>query len=312
MPASDRPRAVYTVPQAGTVVAALGVAFGSTLLEETGVVERVQPFAETIEFDDLDQEVRILPLPSPLTPELSSGAIAEMARLRAEGHLTALRGGRLTDLPRPLPAALRQHVCETCPYLVELLRRVETGLAGTHLFVRAVKLDDARASTTAPEADIQAENLHFDAELSSLTEYDEPVYQFYANAAVQPRQFRILPLPLPRLVECLIDAGRLDAEAASEWKVRRLFDTYLDWWHETKEKESPLQVLPVPSGWLAIFDGRSFAHDAGKADMEALAAGRFQPASEPDLVLALDTVRTDYHEGYYYPELPLLDDPGVS
>ncbi len=49
---------------------------------------------------------------------------------------------------------------------------------------------------------------------------------------------------------------------------------------------------------------------AGKGHADTLVRGRSEPATEPDLVLALDTIESGYHEGLYRPELPFFEDRG--
>jgi len=247
---------------------------------------------------DLDRVVKVVPLTTPIPPGLSSAAILGMERLRDLGVLTALRGGRATDLPRPSGGRLAKDVRSDAPGLIELVEHIEGGLSGSHLFVRSIKLDRARVSTTAPSSDPAAANLHFDAERSSLAEYSEPVFQFYLNAGRLERQFRILPVLREDL---LAGFGASDRRTIP-------FETLLE--HYLARHPPIFETIPIESGALAIFDGRQFAHDAGKADVEALAAGRFEPSSEPDLVIALDTVETGYHQGLYRPELPFFEDCG--
>jgi len=256
--------------------------------------------------EDLDQVVKVLPLPIDPPAELSAGVIQEMESLREAGNLTSLRGGRPTDLPRPLPEALRSHIKSQCPHLVELLHQVEALLVGSHLFVRAVKIDAPRASSTSPDGDPCQENLHLDAYKSSLADYAEPVYQFYLNAGQQPRQFRILPVPLTEILNTLVAEGHTSQEEARTTPVGKLLTTYL----KTRTEPASIETIPIPCATLAIFDGRTFPHDAGKGDPTALAQGTFRPVQEPDLVLALDTKATGYHEGFYDPELGLLEDGG--
>lgn len=73
----------------------------------------------------------------------------------------------------------------------------------------------------------------------------------------------------------------------------------------------PEQII-IESGQLAIFDGRTFAHDAGKGRLRTLKSGDFEPSNEPDLLLAFDTVKTGYHIGYYDPTKSILEDPGTD
>jgi hypothetical protein len=74
----------------------------------------------------------------------------------------------------------------------------------------------------------------------------------------------------------------------------------------------PIETIVVESGHLALFDGRTFAHDAGKGVMRRLLDGVFVPSAEADFVLALDTVKTGYHVGHYDPARSILDDPGTD
>lgn len=247
----------------------------------------------------LDRAVKVVQLPVTLPGALLDEALLGMERLRDRGALSALRGGRATDLPRPVAAETAEQARVEAPALVDLVAEVEAVLAGGPLFVRALKLDDARASTTAPEPARTATNFHFDAEKSSLADYPDPVFQFYLNAGRLERQFRILPFDRETVLGCV---GRTErAELPLEEILRRFLS----------EGPAPVETIPVASGSLAVFDGRRFAHDAGKADVDALLAGRFEPAAEPDFVIALDTAETGYHEGYYRPELPFFEDRGV-
>ena len=249
--------------------------------------------------EDLDRLVKVVPLTAPISAGLSSAAILGMERLRDLGQLTALRGDRPTDLPRPRGGLFATDVRQHAPALIELIETIETELSGSPLFVRSIKLDRARASTTAPSSNPAATNLHFDAERSSLAEYAEPVFQFYLNAGRLERQFRILPVLRKDL---LADFGASDQRSLP---LEGLLESYL-------ARHPPIfETIPIESGVLAIFDGRQFAHDAGKADVEALIADRFEPSSEPDLVIALDTVETGYHQGLYRPELPFFEDSGL-
>lgn len=256
--------------------------------------------------DDLDSVVKIVPLPVCLPGRLSQGAIAELRRLREAGVLCALRGGRRTDLAHPLRADARAKIKADCPSLVDLIGRVEAAITGGDLFLRAVKLDEARASTTQADADRTKTNLHFDAERSSLAEYGAPVYQFYANVARLPRQFRLLPIPLPDMLDRLRRERLLTSDEATTLPLEDILLRF------RAAFSVPIETIVVESGQLALFDGRTFAHDAGKGVMRRLLAGAFVPSAEADFVLALDTVKTGYHEGYYDPSRSMLDDPGTD
>jgi hypothetical protein len=256
--------------------------------------------------EDLDRLVKVIPLPVHLPRTLRKGAMMEMERLRDQGVLTQLRGGRLTDLARPLSPEVRSVVVEQCPRLVELIRRVEGAIAGSDLFIRALKIDEARASTTGVGADKSKTNLHFDAELTTLAAYPGPIYQYFVNVALLPRQFRIVPLPITEMVRLLIDCKLIPQGEQQERTPKTLVETF------TKHFNVPLEEIIIESGWLAVFNGRVFAHDAGKGRISALVRGEFVPAREPDFIIALDTVKTGYHKGYYFPEQSVLDDAGTK
>lgn len=280
----------------------------SELLAPLGAVAAGPPPLNPAEYqrltstDQLDREVRVVLLPEPIPPEISAKAISGMEALRAAGLLVALRGNRPTDLPRPQAGRMASQVEELAPGLVALIGHVERFLHGGALFVRAIKLDDARASTTATSSDPAASNLHFDAEKSSLSDYAEPVFQFYLNGGQLERQFRILPLARDALLASVPESDRRSLP------LIEILEHYLE--HRLERRPPRLETIPVPSGALAIFDGRQFAHDAGKNDIETLVSGRIEPASEPDLVIALDTIETGYHQGHYRPELPFFEDSG--
>lgn len=256
--------------------------------------------------DDLDSVVKVVPLPVCLSGRLSRGAMADLRRLRDAGALSALRGGRPTDLARPLRADTRAKIKAECPALVGLIGKVEAAITGGDLFVRALKLDEARASTTQADADRAKTNLHFDAERFSLDTYGEPVYQFYVNVARLPRQFRLLPIPLPRMLDQLRRARLLTSDEATTLPLEEILSRF------RAAFAAPIETVVVESSHLALFDGRTFAHDAGKGVMRRLLAGAFVPSAEADFVVALDTVKTGYHVGAYDPSRSFLDDPGTD
>jgi hypothetical protein len=256
--------------------------------------------------EDLDALVKVIPLPVHLPQALRKSAMLEMQWLRDHKVLTELRGGRLTDLARPLSPEARNVVKEKCPRLVELIRSVEEAIAGSDLFIRALKIDEARASTTGVGENKSQTNLHFDAELTTLAEYPGPIYQYFVNVALLPRQFRIVPLPITDMVRLLIDCQLMPAHEQHEWAPKRTVETF------TKHFNAPLEEIIIEPGSLAIFNGRVFAHDAGKGRISALVRGEFVPTREPDFIIALDTVKTGYHEGYYFPEESILEDAGTQ
>jgi hypothetical protein len=256
--------------------------------------------------EDLDALVKVIPLPVHLPRSLRKGAMAEMLWLRDQRVLTELRGGRLTDLARPFSPEARRAVMGKCPRLVELISRVEGAIAGSDLFIRALKIDEARASTTGVGEDRSTTNLHFDAEMTSLADYPGPIYQYFVNVALLPRQFRIVPLPIPEMIRVLLDRQLIPGHETQEWTPKALVETF------TQHFNSPLEEIIIEPGSLAIFNGRVFAHDAGKGRIGPLVRGKFVPTPEPDFIIALDTTTTGYHEGYYFPEQSILDDAGTD
>lgn len=256
--------------------------------------------------DALESSVKIIPLPVRIPRSLSNRIINEMRRLQEEDVLVELRGGRKTDLIRPLRPEVKTKLRNECPNLVELITSVEDAIAGKDLYIRGIKIDEARVSTTQPDSDITKPNLHFDAERSSLQEYAEPVYQYYANIGYFPRQFRILPVPLSEMIFLLTQNNLLSEEEAAIVPVQTLLDRF------TTHFSVPSEEIIVESGQLAIFDGRVFAHDAGKGRIGDLKRGRFMPTKEPDLLLALDSIKIPYYQGYYFPNLSFLEDTGTD
>jgi hypothetical protein len=248
-----------------------------------------------------DQHVKVVPLPLCIPRPLSQAVIREMAQLRAAEILTVLRGGRRTDLARPLSPEQRAHVLAYAPSLVE---RIEAALGDGDLFLRTAKYDDARYSSTHQTDNLHGANEHFDAQEASLGQWSGEIHQYFANVATLPRQFRVLPVTLPEMLERLNADGHLTGETAGTTKVRTILETFRAVYDE------PVEQIVIESGQLAIFDGRRFAHDAGKGRLRDLVQGRFVPSREPDLVITLDSKKAGFHEGMYEPALPFLDDPG--
>ena len=209
-------------------------------------------------------------------------------------------------MARPLKPEIRQLIKQSYPHLVELITKVEAVTKGSDLFIRAIKMDEARASTTQKEEDRKKGNLHFDAEKSSLEQYGDPVYQFYANVSRLPRQFQIIPTALPEMLDQLVANGNLLETDRLTTPLERVLQLYLEHFPVTYE-----QII-IESGHLSIFDGRRFAHDAGKGRMRTIRQGGFEPSNEPDLLLAFDTPKTGYHTGFYDPQQSLLEDPGTD
>jgi hypothetical protein len=252
----------------------------------------------------LDQSVKVVPLPLCIPHWLSRAVISEMAALRRAEVLTVLRGGRRTDLARPLAPEARAHVLAHAPNVVRLIERIEAALGDGDLFLRTVKYDDARFSSTHQTDNLSGANFHFDAQESSLGDWSGEIHQYFANVATLPRQFRILPVTLPEMLDRLVADGYLTHAAAMSTKVRTILARFQAIYAE------PVEQIVIESGQLAIFDGRLFAHDAGKGRLRDLVDGRFVPSREPDLVITLDSKRTGFHEGMYDPSLPFLTDVG--
>lgn len=246
--------------------------------------------------------VKVVQLPVVIPSGFSANAIREVEMLRASGVLTELRGGRFTEIARPISRQVRDIIRITARSLITLIELVENAVAGGELFLRTIKFENARRSTTSVDANILSENLHYDAELSSLAEYSGPVYQFYMNVATEPRQMRILPLTLREISRFLVEWTLITEDAVRTVSPKEQLELF------KREAESVVEEIVVESGQMTVFNGRVFAHDAGKGRLEALARGVFFPSAEPDLVFALDTTITRYHVGFYNPELSFLDD----
>lgn len=246
--------------------------------------------------------VKVVQLPVTIPSGLSAAAIQEVEMLRASGVLTELRGGRFTDIARPVRREVRNIIRMTSRNLITLIEQVERAIIGSDLFLRAIKFEEARRSTTSVDSDLLSENLHYDAELSSLAEYPGPVYQFYLNVGTEPRQMRILPLTLRELSRFLVERLLLTEEATQTTSLKEQLDLF------RQEVESVVEEIVVESGQMTVFNGRVFAHDAGKGRLEALIEGTFVPSTEPDLVFALDTTITGYHVDFYNPELSFMED----
>ena len=273
------------------------------LIRDPGTVDR-SAFLEHANEQGLETAVKVVPLPLCTPRDLSRAVIHEMAALRQAEVLTVLRGGRRTDLARPLSGEQRAHVLARAPSIVELVERIEAALGDHDLFLRTLKYDDARYSSTHQTDNLSGANVHFDAQESSLGEWSGEIHQYFANVASLPRQFRILPVTLPEMIDRLVTDGHLTRDEAMSTKVRTILTTFQSIYAE------PVEQIVIESGQLAIFDGRLWAHDAGKGRLRDLVAGRFVPSPEPDLVITLDSKKTGFHEGMYDPSLPFLTDPG--
>lgn len=234
-----------------------------------------------------------------ISANITSELIREMEDLRAKKHLTELRGNRRTDLARPLKDSSRTYIEENCPTIRKVVRSIENNLSGSDYFIRALKIDDPRVSSTSPSQDALANNLHFDSEKTRLADLQGcHIYQFYGNLGQADRYFRFIGTPLWEMFGKLVEANLLmTPEETTPQEVLRIFcETFVP----------PIEERSVPSGHITAFDGLNYAHDAGKVRL------RDAPGNEQDIVITLDTISSGFHEGYYFPDRSFLDDPGTS
>ena len=261
---------------------------------------------EEIDYKDglvaqLSELVRIVPFPKDISRELRIAAMRDLIFLRDLEMLDVIRGGRKTDLLRPLSEKVAAKVKNDFSGLKSFIEYVESALIHTHLFIRSLKIDDARTSTTQREADIFKPNLHFDGRGRSLEEISQPEFKFFLNAATEPRHFRILPVSVGDMLDFCINQGLIPAGRRNTISVRDLLVIF------ESHTEIPYETIPVYPNQIAIFDGRTFAHDGGKADPDALLQGEFKPATEPDFAVELGHPLARYHRTYNF-SVPLLED----
>lgn len=252
--------------------------------------------------EGLDKHVKILSLPLKIDWALSLAAQREMRILREKKFLSTLRGGRFTDLARPLGKEVVTEIKENCPNLEKLVSLVEEKIADTNLFVRAIKIDEARRSSTAPSDDKNQTNFHFDGGKSSVRDFPDPVFQVFVNIGALPRQFYVITTPLDEMVRQLKAQNFLNDFTAQNLPLNDILKMYQDKFDVNKE------VVVVESGQMAIFDGKVFAHDAGKGLMRALKDGDFRPSNEDDFVMVLDFKERGDHETTYDPNKRIFED----
>lgn len=261
-------------------------------------------FAENANESGLDTHVKVLTLPVVIPASVSRGAQAEMRTLANARLLTVMRGNRNTDLARPIRPDVREILAKDCQHITSLIRLVEEGLWGTDLYIQALKLDNARASSTQSENDIRKPNVHFDAGPWSFHAYSEPTFQYFANVGTKPRQFRFIPVSSEAMIAQLEADGVILPGVGHDIAAQDILSLY------QTHYLPPFETVIVEPGQLVIFNGRRFAHDAGKSRVGSLIKGRFTPSNEPDFAMMLDSSRYDHHVGRYDPTLSLLADPG--
>ncbi|MEM6792348.1 MAG: hypothetical protein AAF725_00070 [Acidobacteriota bacterium] len=245
------------------------------------------------------ESVKVLDFPSRLPTATLEQAAEECRTLRSRGSLTVMRGDRPTDLLRPLSPDLAERV-RSCPALRQVLEWLEGGdLAGSGLFVRSIKFDDARASSTARDPRRLATHLHFDAERATPKTFSGSIRQFYLNLSSTPRHFLIVPVAL----EEMLAAGEHPEEP-----VGGTLERFLDRFGTLAE------VTAAPPFSLVVFDGRAFAHDAAKFEHSSFLdeGAPLELAREPDFIVALDALETNYEHVGYRPEAPFLEDVAAA
>lgn len=229
----------------------------------------------------LSERCEVIQLPLISEKEEASAMIGEMEEIKKRFRLVALRGGRQTDLTRPLSFRVQAQLLNHCPTLVAKIQEMEKMLRGwaPALFLRAVKLDAARVSSTSPSVDLSDTNWHFDAGPTNIFDGPDSVPQFYLNLGSQPRHFRIFRATLPEMLEALANTTLgISKRNLAIWPAEQILAIY-----QTNTPDAPIEEVNVPSGSLTVFDGRRFAHDAGKWQTQ-----RRNEETEADLVAALD------------------------
>ena len=252
-------------------------------------------FASSCGPEGLDERVKVLDSPLRASDELLEQAARECSALREQGRLTVMRGERGTDLLRPLSPDLAERL-RARPALSALITQVESAIRVTGLFLRAIKFDDARASSTSKLADKLSTNLHFDAERATPRTFNGSIRQFYLNLSPTPRHFLIVPVSLGEMIDALGDR--------TEEPVGHTLQRYID------RFGLQVEVTPAAPFSLVIFDGRAFAHDAGKFTCASFESpeGPLALAPKPDLIAGLDALESNYEHTGYRPEIPFLED----
>ncbi len=216
----------------------------------------------------------------------ASVVIREMREMRNKELLTTLRGERRTDLARPLSASQREHLRHVAHATTTLVESIEQGLRGSGIMLRALKFDEARASSTHPGTDVEQSNFHFDWPGSSLSDFPGENPQIYMNvAAYIARTFRYADTPIEEAARAVAKEGEdpraLTAHTVASRMIARGFT---------------VRTVDIEPGDIAVFDGRRYLHDVGKGKWDA--QGRFTAFHEADLAVALDFIDAPYHEKY--------------
>lgn len=263
----------------------------------------------------LEALVKVIKLPLEFERSESEAAADDMRRLQRANRLVQMGSGRKTDLFRGRRYDENQNAELRTPDLLAefdcgglsaIIAKIESILAGTGLFVRSVRMDDARFSSTAKGNDILAPNIHFDAGRVTDAETSGTLFQCFVNLGQLPRQFRVIPVTRRSLVDALTNSGL--ADVSEGWMSRqptKLLDTILNYWPNL-----PLEIITVPSASMAVFDGRTFPHDGGKMHHEALIRGEQLPAEELDVTLQLERSDNFANVVYYDVTESFLDDRG--
>lgn len=254
---------------------------------------------KTFNLLDLEQGAKIVQLPFVTSPAKSAQLARELEQVKRDYHLSALRDGRQTDLARPIAQMMPNYLRKHAPTLCQKIAEVESWLEANYpeLFVRTVKYDEARLSSTAA-GNKDETNWHFDAGKSSMHAWPAAIWQFYLNIASNPRYFRIHPTPLPAMIRSLAEMEKKGTGEIANRKANDVLAQYRLAFPDVITEEKV-----IPSGAMVMFDGRRFAHDAGKWSL-----GSKQDNGEPDMVLALDLKSDIMDQTICRPNLPFLID----
>ncbi len=229
-----------------------------------------------INIEDLEWVLKVVQTPTVLNPAEIQIMIQQLHKLREAKYLTALRGNRMTDLSRNVSKETIAFMEVNCPSIFYIIKEIESWLGSdSDLFIRTIKYDEARFSSTSPKEDVYDQNLHFDAGKSNLFDWPFSIPQFFLNIG-STRFFRVYPVPLNQMITSMIERTNLPLEDIGALPTNKILS-----WHQRTFNEN-LEEVVIPNGALVIFDGRRFAHDAGKWPLKG------DKINEPDAVLALD------------------------
>lgn len=235
----------------------------------------------------INEAIKVVQTPITNPEVVNKFIIEELRELRKKGYLTALRGNRMTDLSRNVSEEISTFIKNNCHNILFLIKETEKWLGlNPDLFIRVIKFDEARFSSTSPKEDTSDQNLHFDAGKSSFFEWQSSIPQFFLNVG-STRFFRVYPVPLNEMITSAVEHTNLTLETIEKMPVSEILS-----WHQKVFKEK-LKEIKVPNGAMVIFDGRRFAHDAGKWPMEG------RRLCEPDVTLALDLKSNMYNQIQY-------------